>query len=89
MLYHISAHALIGFHVCWYDSFTINSVIQGYHIYKDGWDAPLGEVLYCELKKRNCSYHCAVAVKRATVPLKGNVALARNISSSIRILSLE
>ena len=26
---------------------------------------------------------------RATVPLKGNVALAHNISSSIRILSLE
>ena len=22
-------------------SFTTNSAIQGYHIYKDGWDAPV------------------------------------------------
>ena len=26
-------------------SFTINSVIQGNHIYKDGWNAPIGEIL--------------------------------------------
>ena len=29
-------------------SFTINSVIQGYHAYKDVWDAPIGKVLYFE-----------------------------------------
>ena len=48
-------------------SFTITSVIRGYHIYKDEWDAPIGEVLYCEREIGNRSDPCAVAVKRATL----------------------
>ena len=47
-------------------SFTINSVIQGYHIYIDGWDAPIGEVLNCEQVIGNLSDPYAMAVKRAT-----------------------
>ena len=47
-------------------SFTINSVIRGYHVYKDEWDAPIGEVLYCEREIGNRSDPCAVAVKRTT-----------------------
>ena len=35
-------------------SFTINLVIQGYSIYKDGWVTVIvGEVLYCERKIEN------------------------------------
>ena len=38
---YIAAGVLIGFYMCRYEhSFTINSVIQGYHIYEDN------EVLY-------------------------------------------
>ena len=48
-------------------SFIINSVIQGYHVNKDGWDSPIGEVLCCEQETGNLSDHCAVAVKRATL----------------------
>ena len=44
-------------------SFTINSVIQGCHIYKGEW----GKVLYCERELGNCIDPCAVALKRATL----------------------
>ena len=34
--------------------FTINLVIRGYHVYKDGWDTLIiGEVLYCEREIQN------------------------------------
>ena len=36
-----------------------------YHIYKDGWDAPTGEVLYCKWEIGNHSDPCAVAVNVA------------------------
>ena len=32
-----------------YYSFTVNSIIYGYHIYKDIWESPtIGEELFCE-----------------------------------------
>ena len=45
-------------------SFTLSSVIRGYHVYKDNWDAPIGEELYCEREIGNRSDPCAVAVKQ-------------------------
>ena len=62
----IAAHALIG-STCasmMKHSFTIDSVIPGYH---DGWNAPIDEVLYCEREIGNRSDPCAMAVKRATL----------------------
>ena len=43
-------------------SFTLSSVIRGYYVYKDNWDAPIGE-LDCEREIGNRSDLCAVAVK--------------------------
>ena len=39
-----------------------------YHVYKDGWDAPIKQALYCEEEIGNHSDPCAVAVKRARYP---------------------
>ena len=44
------AHALIGFHVRQYD---VTLLTRGYYGYKDGWDAPIGEVFNRE--NGNCS----------------------------------
>ena len=48
-------------------SFSVNSVIRGYHIYKEGWNAPVGQVLFCEREIGNCSDPSAVAVKRVAL----------------------
>ena len=52
-------------------SFTINLVIQGYYVYKDGWDTLIiGEVFYCEREIMIPPYRpVQVVVKSAT--LKG------------------
>ena len=42
-------------------SFTINSVIQGCHVYKHGCDA-IGEVFFCEQERGNRIDPCVVAV---------------------------
>ena len=42
-------------------------LIQGYHIYKDGWDTPIGEVLYYDREIGSCSDPCVVAVKSASL----------------------
>ena len=47
-------------------SFTIILVIQGYHVYEDGCDTPIGKVFYYEQENRNCSNPCAVTIKSAT-----------------------
>ena len=55
-------------------SFTINThavkyIFEvSYHIYKDGWDAPIGEVLYCEQEIRNRSDPCAVSGSEWSYP---------------------
>jgi len=36
------------------ESFTIDSMIRGYYVYKDVWSSFIGEVLYC---KRDVSNH--------------------------------
>ena len=37
------------------------------HVYKNGWDVPVGEVINCDREISNRSDPCAVAVKRATL----------------------
>ena len=41
-----------------------NSCVHGYHIYKNVWDAVIGEELQCERELDNESYRYAVAVKK-------------------------
>ena len=43
------------------ESYSIDSVIRGYHIYKDIWPAPIGEILSCERESFNPSDPYAVA----------------------------
>ena len=38
------------------------SMVRGYHIYKDVWDAVIGQTLPCQMKSRNASDPYAVAV---------------------------
>ena len=40
------------------------SCIRGYHVYKDIWDAAIGEVLVCEREPRNVEDRYAIAVKK-------------------------
>ena len=37
------------------------------HVYKNGWDVPIGEVINCDREIGNRSDPCAVVVKRATL----------------------
>ena len=41
-----------------------NSCVHGYHIYKDVWDAVIGEELQCEREHDNGSDWYAVAIKK-------------------------
>ena len=41
-----------------------NSCVRGYHIYKDIWDAVIGEELRCEREPDNRSDRYAVAIKK-------------------------
>ena len=41
-----------------------NSCVFGYHIYKDIWDAVIGEELLCEREPDNRSDRYAVAIKK-------------------------
>ena len=51
------------------DSFTVESVIRGYHIYEEVWSSVIGEVLVCRCNTRNCHDPFAVATcKGTTVP---------------------
>ena len=40
------------------------SCIRGYHVYKDIWDAAIGEVLVCERELRNVEDRYAIAIKK-------------------------
>ena len=35
------------------DSFTVESVIRGYHVYEEVWSSVIGEVLVCRRDTRN------------------------------------
>ena len=44
--------------------FEGNCCIQGYHVYKEVWEAAVGESLVCEREPKNASDQYAVAVKK-------------------------
>ena len=55
--------------------FEGNCCIRGYHVYKEVWEAAVGESLVCEREPKNASDRYAVAVKEElssrTFALKG------------------
>ena len=44
--------------------FERNCCIRGYHVYKEVWEAAVGEALVCEREPENASDRYAVAVKK-------------------------
>ena len=47
--------------------FTVSAMVQGYHIYKEIWNAEIHEELKCEREVGNCSDTFTVTVKKGTV----------------------
>ena len=45
-------------------SFSVPSMVRGYHIYKDLWDASIGEEMSCQRKAENYTDPFAVAVMK-------------------------
>ena len=45
-------------------TFTVESCVRGYHIYKDIWDATIGEELQCARESDNSNDRYAVAVRK-------------------------
>ena len=43
-------------------SLAINSVVRGYHVYKDFWEAATGEILRCREERTNIHDPFAVAI---------------------------
>ena len=48
------------------DSFTVESVIRGYHVYEEVWSSVIGEVLVCRRDTRNRHDPFAVATCKGT-----------------------
>jgi len=48
-------------------AFTLNSCIRGYHVYKDIWDPPIGEIVVCQRENRNPRDPYAVALRKDSV----------------------
>lgn len=65
-----------------FGEFSRLSSIRGYHVYKDSWEATVGESLVCEREPSNAEDRYAVSVKKGE-SIVGH--LPRNIS---RICSL-
>ena len=42
-------------------TFSLNSVVSGYHVYKDYWEAATGEILRCREERTNIHDPFAVA----------------------------
>ena len=49
------------------EEFEITCCIRGYHVYKEIWEAAVGEELVCVREPHNSHNHYAVAVKREDV----------------------
>ena len=43
-------------------TFSLNSVVRGYHVYKDYWEAATGEILRCCEERTNIHDPFAVAI---------------------------
>ncbi len=46
-------------------TFTVESCVRGYHMYKDIWDATVGEELECARESDNPADSYAVAMKKS------------------------
>ena len=46
------------------EELVIELCVRGYHVYKDIWEAAIGEELPCERETRNTNDRYAVAVKK-------------------------
>ena len=46
------------------ETFTVENCIRGYHIYKDIWDATIGEELQCARESDNSNDRYPVAVSK-------------------------
>ena len=49
------------------DTFCMEATIRGYHVYRDIWEAAVGEVLLCKREPDNRKDRYAVATTRAGV----------------------
>ena len=45
------------------NSFSVEAMIRGYHVYRDIWDASIGEVLRCQREASNPTDRYAVAIE--------------------------
>ena len=43
-------------------TFSLNSVVKGYHVYKDYWEAATGEILQCRKERTNIHDPFTVAI---------------------------
>ena len=46
------------------NSFSVQAMVRGYHVYRDVWAASIGELLPCEREAGNASDRYAVAVMK-------------------------
>ena len=50
---------------------TVDSVIRGYHVYRDIWVPIIGEILFCEQEPGNEEDRFAVAARSPAVEIFG------------------
>lgn len=62
--------------------FSVETMIRGYHIYKDVWKSSVGEQLLCEIEENNRQDSHAVAVVR-TGPVVGHVPRKLSLISTL------
>lgn len=62
--------------------FSVETMIRGYHIYKDVWKSSVGEQLLCEIEENNRQDSHTVAVVR-TGPVVGHVPRKLSLISTL------
>ena len=72
--------------------FSVQSMVRGYHVYQEEWDATIGEILHCQREIVNCHDPYAVATLSdrtvvGHVPQK-NIAYLFNIYSTGRFYNM-
>ena len=68
------------------DLFTIETMVRGYHVYKDVWNADLGEQLSCQREPTNTRYLFAVAFVRSLVTIGHNYTKGRYLQYALFLL---
>jgi len=71
------------------ESYSIHTSVRGYHVYKDVWEAALGQLLPCQRKPGTCNIHdpYAVAVVETGVATRIVGHVRHAISSVCHLLS--